>query len=589
MLKDLPGLPGSPGGSFAWAGLSPRWERALFFLLAALAVSGFFVPEINPDLFWHLSAGRYMVEHKAIPRADFLSHTMAGTPWYDFEWLTQLIYYPVYRLGGYPGFILLRALLLSALLAAALALLRLFGLRDWVRGGAALFIMKGQNLSLRPDLFSLIFFGGLFWVLESVRLGRLKLGPGHFAAGAALFCLWANLHLGFAFGLLLMGFYAAGELIERGLPWVYGQGWEPGESLRGYLVLIAACVAGTVVNPYGPQIYGVLLEHSRLLPALQELILEWQPADITDLGTWPYWLLVAASLAAALAHFILTRRTAYAHLLCLAYFLLSSSIHVRHRTFFFLFGVPLTLWWLKELDLGKAWVWAGRAAGAAVAAAAAFSIVRWYWPAVPLWSGTKWCSEPAFLMCRYLGAEERLKGKKLLNTWHHGGYLGFKLYPDYRVFFDGRYIFHDLLLENRAAVRRPESWQRMLDKYGVDVACLQRSPGYFTLEMMAGEDGRKFVGGKPFYQAYMPPEKWALVYWDDANVVMARRSSVDPVWLAGAEYRFLLPDVLNVDTRKQSLPALRRELARHLRQTRGKSLEDRALRLWLGGLLARKG
>lgn len=567
----------------------PGWERTCFFLSSVLAASGFFVPEINPDLFWHLSAGRFMVQHQAIPRVDFLSHTMAGQPWYDFEWLTQLVYYAAYALGGYAGFILLRTVLLGALLAAALSLLKLFGLRDWVRGAAALFIMKGQNLSLRPDLFSLVFFGALFWGLESLRSGRLRPRAAHLAAGAALFCLWANLHLGFAFGLLLIGFFTAGEFIGMSLPWVYGRGWGPGARLRAGLLLLAACVAGTLANPYGWRIYSVLFEHTRLLPALQELIMEWQPADITDLGTWPYWLLVASSLAAALAHFIRTRRTAYAHLLCLAYFLVNSSIHVRHRTFFYLFGVPLTLWWLRELGLGRVWVWAGRAAGAALAAATGFGIATGYWPAVPLWSGTKWCSEPAFLMCRYLGAEERLRGKKLLNAWHHGGYLGFKLYPDYRVFFDGRYIFHDLLLENRAALRRPESWQLHLDRYGVDVACLQRTSGYFTLEMMAGEDGRRFVGGKPFYQAYMPSEKWALVYWDDGNLVMVRRSSVDPAWLAGAEYRFLLPDVVRVDTRKKSLPALRRELARHLRQTKGKGLDDRALQLWLGDLLARKG
>ena len=50
--------------------------------VAALAALG---PVRDPDLWWHLSAGRFLRETLAIPRADWLSHTMAGKPWVDFE------------------------------------------------------------------------------------------------------------------------------------------------------------------------------------------------------------------------------------------------------------------------------------------------------------------------------------------------------------------------------------------------------------------------------------------------------------------------------------------------------------------------
>ena len=74
-------------------GFNDRFSKILLALGAALAASAFFLPVINPDLFWHLSAGRFMFDHGAVPRADFLSWTMAGRPWFDFEWLAQLIYY----------------------------------------------------------------------------------------------------------------------------------------------------------------------------------------------------------------------------------------------------------------------------------------------------------------------------------------------------------------------------------------------------------------------------------------------------------------------------------------------------------------
>jgi hypothetical protein len=192
------------------------------------------------------------------------------------------------------------------------------------------------------------------------------------------------------------------------------------------------------------------------------------------------------------------------------------------------------------------------------------------------------------MMCRFLAQEDHLKGKRLLNVWHHGGYLGFKLYPDYQVFYDGRYIFHDLLLESMEARRRPESWQRLLDKYRVDVACMQRNHGFASLKKLTYDGGKSFMGGQPIYLSYLPRELWALVYWDDDNLVLVRRGSVDPAWLAGAEYTHLLPDVEYLKTGKKDIPWLKRELARHLRQTEGRGPEDSSMLKWMGNVLARK-
>ncbi|MDD5628520.1 MAG: hypothetical protein PHU21_05620 [Elusimicrobia bacterium] len=583
-MGDTAGLPPGASGRDSWFGL----ERACLWLAVAMAASTLFVPELNPDLFWHLSAGKHILQTKAIPRADFLSHTMFGQPWCDFEWLSQLLYYPVYVVAGYAGFIALRFVLFCALMAVSLSVLSLFGLRDWARSLAVLFIMLGQNVSLRPDLFSLIFFGVAFWGLESFRQGRLKPRAAHLAWVALGFCLWSNLHLGFAFGLLLIGFYAAGDLIETALPWAYGRGWQPWERAAAYLGLLAAAVLGTLCNPYGWKVYEVLFDHARLLPVLQDLIMEWKPADVTRSETWPYWLLAVFSLSAALAHFIQTRRTSYAHLLALSYFLLVSSTHIRHRTFFFLVAVPLSLSWVRGLQPGRKWLRTLAALGALAGAAACFDIARHYWPAVPFVNRTKWCSEPGWLMCRFLAQTDRLKGKKLFNVWHHGGYLGWRLYPDQRVFFDGRYIFHDLLLEFVAALRRPQLWQRMLDRHGVEVACMQRSSHYFNLRRLTGDAGKSFMGGQSYYLTYMPKAAWALVYWDDENLVLVRRGSVDARWLAGAEYSHLLPDVQYIRTGRKDIPLLKRELARHLRQTQGRGLDDYGMQRWLGNIMARQ-
>ena len=41
--------------------------------IAAFCVFFLFRPLVNPDLYWHLSAGKYILAHHTLPHADFLS------------------------------------------------------------------------------------------------------------------------------------------------------------------------------------------------------------------------------------------------------------------------------------------------------------------------------------------------------------------------------------------------------------------------------------------------------------------------------------------------------------------------------------
>jgi hypothetical protein len=35
----------------------------------------------DPDTYWHLATGRWIVEHAAVPKTDPFSHSMPGAPW----------------------------------------------------------------------------------------------------------------------------------------------------------------------------------------------------------------------------------------------------------------------------------------------------------------------------------------------------------------------------------------------------------------------------------------------------------------------------------------------------------------------------
>lgn len=48
------------------------------------------------DFWWHLSTGRWIVEHKEFVKSDFLSYTFKDSPWMDLTWGFEVIQYLLY-------------------------------------------------------------------------------------------------------------------------------------------------------------------------------------------------------------------------------------------------------------------------------------------------------------------------------------------------------------------------------------------------------------------------------------------------------------------------------------------------------------
>ena len=65
---------------------------AVGLLFVAFALRAALMPAQN-DTFWHLRAGAGHLADDEIPRVDRYSHTFAGAPWPDHEWLAQALMY----------------------------------------------------------------------------------------------------------------------------------------------------------------------------------------------------------------------------------------------------------------------------------------------------------------------------------------------------------------------------------------------------------------------------------------------------------------------------------------------------------------
>lgn len=514
--------------------MEERSELTGRFWLAAgvlAALGAIAMPVLNPDLYWHLSAGKYIVQHLRLPSADFLSWTEPGAPWTDFEWLAQIIYYAAWSLAGKAGFFALKFAVLAATFPVFYATLSLNGLKR-----AAFFALPAwalalmANSDLRPENFSVLFFSVLLWRLEAARLSAKAwpASPAAFARLTVFFALWANLHAGFAYGLLLLGFYAAGGWADRKLWPAAGAdpGWRPA-------LAVGAAAAGSLLNPWGFKLYSILLQHAAQSGSMARYLAEWAPPSLANPWHWPFMAFFLVSFLLLLRRFVKERSLPLAHLATLGWLAFEASRHTRHIVFFsmaaavFSFDAAARLWGPSALRR-----WGRFGFGLALVYLSLLVWPRYFAFKVNL-------GEEAAGAASYLKANAReLGGRRLYNPWTWGGYLGWALNPDYMVFTDGRYIFHKYLEPVSAAMADQDTWEKFAVERGFELVVFRRDYQLLPFEQ-AGPKGARTTVPRPSYLLFMPEEKWALVYWDAFSVLFARRGKSLP-----AEFKIVRPDDL---------------------------------------------
>ena len=435
-------------------------ERGGALILVAGLAASFVVcmgPIYNPDLSWHLAAGRQIATSGRVPRTDFLSWTMAGRPWVDSEWAAQLIYHGLDRVGGLAALWSFKCAQFFILTLILAALLRLWSFSlSWIGLAVPAFVAAlFPFLDVRPEAFSMLFLMIQFYVLEKRRLGLLRTSDGVLlAAHGTLYAVWANLHPGFPIGLALCACYGLGEL---------ARGPQRPRLVMPFF-LIAAGLAGTCLNPYGPRLYTVFWEHWKDLNSMRRLIIEWGVPNFRNEYQNGYWVLILFSFAG----FLLATARAVAmpaeHLVVIVVFGLFSSRSFRTTVYAVLLLYPLALhawrsmasphWWPAL----RPWV-------------LMLAIVGGSWKVGQFFREQKYLrtyTSPQMVVparaCAFLRAEKTvLSVLPMFNTYNWGGYLDYTLYPDYRVFMDGRYIFADLLERVAAVENHPGRWREFMD------------------------------------------------------------------------------------------------------------------------------
>ena len=510
------------GNLLLWLDIRRLAVMILFLALFAAALR----EALDTDMWWHLATGRYILEHRTIPRQDVFSYTVPDHRWFTHEWLTQVAMYSLYRIGGTPALVLLAATTVTVTFALVYEQCAgTYSLRGGTPGGSqpytAIFtVLLGAFASAitwgpRPQILNPLLLALFITLLGHYRRQTPPIGEGDGRVHRALLALppltalWANLHSGFYLGLVLLSVILVGDGLALLLRRPSSCTLSP-TRLRNLLLILLLCVLAALLNPNG---YHMLLYPFGTLgsQAMQAYIQEWASPNFHRPEYWFFALLLLGGAAAlglvaapaeAREHQSATSSRRAIDLTDLFLFLgfgFAGLVSARHIPLFGVVAVPIVsraLGWMRFPGSRR--------------------------PGLPL---LNWVILLALIVptgirvsnvlekdlqvesTRYPAAaleyvrSHGLADQRMYNSYNWGGYLIWKGFP---VFIDGRAdVYGDAFIdEYMLAYWLHGDWRVPLDRYSVEYVLVESNLAFARLLEEAAD--------------------WKCVYRDEVAVIFVR-------------------------------------------------------------------
>lgn len=454
-------FPPGAGDALLPAARPITFGTAVALLLVSLSAVILSLRPITDSDFWHhLAFGRMLLDQGEFPRVDLLGSTSNGRPWVSSGWLPATLLYGLYKTAPQWG----AHLYVVAIVFLQGVMLLGFAMR---RGLAPAFAATVTIAALgacfirflpRPDLFSQLMLSGLLLLLLWIRsrpgdgahrpLPLLLLIP-------LVFVAWANLHMLFPIGLFIVGLFAFTEIMQAPKA-------DRRRAVAQYGLILGLCAAACLVSPNGLRAVWFIWENARLHnpgQRINELSPLWTVfghpgggATLVPLAVWMAGAVVWVGAGKVWRH-----ASAW-HVLTIGFLLLLALVQ-RRQVALAVPGITLLL-----LDLWPASSQKASSSGRRSGRRAASGFLFWqrsYAFAVPagllifVWG---FLVRETLLPHPFRGPVRQMAGvncdwypceaveflrqypppQRLFQDLYAGSFLAYQLWPDTRVFMDGR-------------------------------------------------------------------------------------------------------------------------------------------------------
>ena len=263
-------------------------EEKLYLVLVLLLIFIMAVRmPMDSDMWWHLRAGEETLTSGNIYQTDTFSSTRTGVSWINHSWLSQVVMALLLRIGNFPALSIWVAV--CAVVSMGLVYLQMVG-HPILRGAVLILAAMVSSVvwSPRPQIMSLVLLALVSWLLYAYRENR----KWTYLVGIPLiFALWGNLHAGYVLGLIYLGAFVCGELLDR----VLLRDVSEGLSWREIGIVSLSMLVGFVLvlaNPFGLEMWKIPF-NTVGIETLQNLINEWSSPDFHQAFQQPIlWMLL---------------------------------------------------------------------------------------------------------------------------------------------------------------------------------------------------------------------------------------------------------------------------------------------------------
>lgn len=449
--------------------LLPRLQDLIYVIVF------YFVLRVGTGLFRdgdpgrHIVSGRYILETLTIPTRDFFLYTIHNQIAPPYAWLAEVAYAAGYKALGSSGVVIVTALVLAItftliyqellrretprLLAAPLTL--------WTAA------LTAAHWLARPHLFSL-----LFMAILAPRLTRLAKGENvPLLQFPLILLLWANTHTAFIFAFLIWAAFIAGNLWERRLE----KRSLDNPTLRKLFLSAGLSFAATFVNPVGWRLWQLVLRHISS-SYLTDLISEYQSPNFHEISGWLFLLTIAATV---IILGLSIKKHNFAETILLAAWIALGLYASRNIPLFAIVSMPILAEHSRQLlDSVPALVRPNHRIETIEAQLRGklWSILITLVCIALLATGTKLdANQQGYSFNKVEYPVEAVDWIKLhpqegnmFNYFPWGGYLIYRLCPEYQVFIDGQFFYGETLIRQHQEILNADpGWEGVIQQYDI--------------------------------------------------------------------------------------------------------------------------
>lgn len=440
-----------------------------FFLLMVLGIIVFTGKIGNNDTFLHIGIGKDLIAH-GFHNEDPFSFTQKNTPYIDHEWLCQVILFALYNTTGVFGLYFFKLFCCLGVLMILYVLIP-----DKTKFVYYLPILLGLFLAyphaqVRPHI--------LAWLLAALLM--LLVQKKKFQYIPILILFWANVHASFVLALFVFSVFL----------WIE---YKALKSSKILLIWALSCLS-PLINPYFYKIYFFLFE----IKDYTHTVDEWQPFK-PETAYFNAWILFCALLG--LSFLLSTKTKALYFAMSLPLVFLGFSA-MRHPIVVIIYLSPIIY---ENLKTSKSSLLKLKSS---LISFIMLILIPGLWSFREKEQKFSFAIDQEALCIRASEVVKRhaIQGN-MYNDYNFGGYLLWSLYPNNKVFIDGRLeVYGGQVIEDYYQISHADrGWEERLNQYAVDFLVIRPE--------------------RQLAQMVIKNPRWELVYFDYNSVIYVRKGT----------------------------------------------------------------